>query len=373
MLRKILILLSVFHLNSLVANTNMTLPVVELDPSLYPDFADELDFENFDLAYERQMKAFKRRPLKGSLKLNGKVRKLSLIKESLVEFKKLVDITLICLKKESKDKCYSDFNNSVYERFQVFVPKLKEGKAFFTGYYSPVLEASLTKNEEYKYAIYKYPPNSIAKKYGRTQIHFDQALSGKNLELFFVKDLFDLYLLDVEGGGRVSYHKNGRFLTQNLSYDGSNSKKFGWISSYMFDQGYIKDKSISSQREFLQNNPDKWREIYSACENVVYFRKSEDEPAGLEDIPLTRDRSAAQDKKYFKRKGVLTFVKAQRPIIESGKVKQINFSRFFIDQDTGGVIKGEARADLYFGIGKEGELEANNLKSHGELFYLFLK
>jgi membrane-bound lytic murein transglycosylase A len=54
-------------------------------------------------------------------------------------------------------------------------------------------------------------------------------------------------------------------------------------------------------------------------------------------------------------------------------VPNINISRFFINQDTGGAIKGAARGDLYMGYGDDAEVFANNLHALGDQYLLILK
>ena len=50
--------------------------------------------------------------------------------------------------------------------------------------------------------------------------------------------------------------------------------------------------------------------------------------------------------------GIINFIQAKRPILSGGSRQMTNFSRFFLNQDTGGAIKGNARVDLYFGYGE---------------------
>ena len=47
--------------------------------------------------------------------------------------------------------------------------------------------------------------------------------------------------------------------------------------------------------------------------------------------------------------------------------------RTFLNQDTGGVIKGPGRVDLFCGTGSAAELLAGSLKETGELYFLVKK
>lgn len=48
-------------------------------------------------------------------------------------------------------------------------------------------------------------------------------------------------------------------------------------------------------------------------------------------------------------------------------------SRFVLDQDTGGAIKGAGRVDLFVGTGSEAGAIAGLINNPGELHYLLLK
>jgi membrane-bound lytic murein transglycosylase A len=72
---------------------------------------------------------------------------------------------------------------------------------------------------------------------------------------------------------------------------------------------------------------------------------------------------------------MINFVRTVRPshIGASGAVVKVPFSRFFISQDTGGAIRGNARCDLYAGYGHEAELMAYNTNEIGEQYFLIKK
>jgi membrane-bound lytic murein transglycosylase A len=53
--------------------------------------------------------------------------------------------------------------------------------------------------------------------------------------------------------------------------------------------------------------------------------------------------------------------------------KWVSFSRFLLNQDTGGVIKGAGRADIFWGSDPYAELAAGHLKHKGELYFLVKK
>jgi len=49
------------------------------------------------------------------------------------------------------------------------------------------------------------------------------------------------------------------------------------------------------------------------------------------------------------------------------------FSRFALNQDAGGAIKGPGRVDLFCGRGENAEIMAGHLKEEGDLYFLVKK
>lgn len=353
------------------------------------NFADDISFENVELAVSRQIKTYERRyNLNDTITLGDRVYKLSVLKDSLLAFQDIAVQARNCLKNHSKDVCNDQLNQSISQKFDVYTPDLDENDprfgdekpALYTTYYSPDFEGSFTKTEKYNNPIYTMPSDENLRKSTRVQIDFEGVLAGKGLELFYVKEsIYDKYLLHIEGGGRVKvYNEGGSYKKYYLSYQGSNGQSFRFIHNFLRDSGYMSgDFSIMAQRKFMNDNPELGPEIYSTCPSYIYFKVTEDEPVGIDMIPLTEKRSIALDRKFYKASGLLTFVQSKMPIEQQNKsnahLATKDFSRFFIHQDTGGAIKGKARADLYAGFGPKAEFLANYLHYQGTMYFLVLK
>jgi membrane-bound lytic murein transglycosylase A len=251
---------------------------------------------------------------------------------------------------------------------------VKKEQSLFTAYYSPDFEASYTKTKEYKHPIYKKPVDSNDYNYTRVDIDFDGAFEGKNLDIAYVKEsLYDIWLLHVEGGGRLKLKDSqGNTYYKYLSYDGRNNHSFRFLYHYMIDSGMLQRgaASVDEQRYYLEQNPQDQREVFSYCPSYIFFKLSDQEPLGVQNIIMTPMRTMATDYRRIKHYGLLYYVEAQKPI---SNTQYRNFSRFFINQDTGGAIRGNARADLYFGYGHDAELAANKLKTYGNQYILIHK
>lgn len=359
-------------------------PTERLNQSL--SFADDLNFQNLDLVIERQLKSFNRLGLSGTIQFGSDVYPKSVLRDSLILLQDLSRDFKECLKSNTEETCLDQFNAKVNEKFAIYVPVPAEtesgyGKKTttkFTSYYSPDVHGSRTPTERFVRPIYR-KPDAPFDNFTRVEIDFKGALAGKGYEIFWVEDsFFDLYLLHVQGGGRINlYNPDGTKEIKYLSYDGKNSRSFQFVSKYMREKGYItaENGGIPAQRKFLADNPDKEQEVFETTPSYVYFKESDEEPVGLNNIPLTEGRSLAIDSRIYKTMGLINFVKTVRPthVDENGKIQKIPFSRFFIAQDTGGAIRGNARCDLYFGYGPLAELTAYNTNELGEQYFLVKK
>ncbi len=351
------------------------------------DFSDDLNLSNMVKAIDRQLVSFNSQSnLNKQFKLGTLTYKRKRLKDSLILFKALVNETKTCLLTDTEKNCYSALSQKMNDQFRVYRPMPKKnepgyatGETLFTAYYSPDLHGSKTKTEIFKHAIYKMPKSAELRSLTREQIDFENKLSGKNLEIFYVKEsLYDIWLLHVEGGGRIQVkNEDGTIEYFYLSYAGANGQKFKMLYHYMNAHGMLEEgkTSIAHQREYLENNPEDQKDVMSSCPSYIFFKVTTDEPLGVNNIPLTENRSLATDYRRYKEYGILNFIMGNLPhrVESTDEVILKPFSRFMINQDTGGAIRGNARSDLYFGFGKKAEFTANHLKNLGKQYFLIKK
>lgn len=349
------------------------------------EFSDDLSLENLELALDRQLVNFSRRPMTGKIRYGGKVYPRTILKDSAEEMRRIVRETRACLLGAlDSAPCWSSFNASVNARFDIYAPipgssEPGYGSADptrYTAYYSPDFYGSRTPSERFNMPIYMLPPTDALRRLSREAIDFDNRLAGLGLELFWVEgSRFDLYGLHIEGGGRVHLtHPDGSEEFRYLSYAGRNDQGGEFISRYMLSRGYINDTSMDEQERFLAENPQLHREIFSTYRAYIYFKETDDEPYGVESIPLTEGRSMAVDTTVYKHIGVISFVQSKKAVQQpNGTSQQVPFSRFFVTQDTGGAIRGNARADLYMGFGHAAAHIAHNMKNQGKQYFLIKK
>lgn len=365
---------TVFSINKTV----LKLPVVKSEMPL--QFEDELNFKHLSQAISLQKKAFKKIKY-GSVKqiqFGSQLYPVSILQESLEHFETLLNQYKACEKTEKQD-CMVKFNIKINHDFQIYVPNSEGNKTKFTAYYSPDIYGSLKKTSTIKNPVYMNPKR-VNPKYltlSRDDIDYKGKLEGKGLEIAYTSNShFDLYLMMVEGGGRLIIPTKSGVKYKYLSYDGSNKQPLNFISKYLLSKGYMtRDKiSIRDQRQFLLDNPLLEREVMTSNPSYTFFKITDSEPLGIDSIPLTVERSVAIDRRIYKFSGYLSFIQARRPYLdESGVLKFKPMNMFRIAQDTGGAIRGAGRMDIYFGFGDNAELAANHVHEMGMNYFLVKK
>jgi membrane-bound lytic murein transglycosylase A len=268
----------------------------------------------------------------------------------------------------------------------------------FTGYYQPVIEASLVPTADYAYPIYGKPADLIVAEqvtlapeaktekvvgrvqgddfmpyYSRREIDEVGSLRGRGYEIAWVKNPVDLFFLHIQGSGILQL-TDGRRL--HVGYAGANGRRYRSIGRLLIDRGKIPEEEMSMQRlrRYLEDHPEERNDIMAYNESYIFFRFLRDDPLGSLEVPLTAGRSIATDAKLFP-KGALALIVAQKPIVDAtGQlVGWEPFSRFVLNQDTGGAIRGSQRVDIYFGPGNDAGAQAGFMKSPGKLYFLSLK
>ncbi|MGE4132165.1 MAG: MltA domain-containing protein [Bdellovibrionales bacterium] len=369
---------------------NYVTPTKALPISQFPQFTDDYELRGLKTAMARQLQRFAQKDLRGTIKFGTTRYPLSRMKVTLEKFSDLVDDFRDCRMSHGRDVCFASLNSAIRSDFRVYVPALTKDDprfgddefAFFTGYHTMPVHAAEVAHGPFQYPFYRNPQNSSLNK-SRVEIDFFGALRNKGLELGYATSLFDIYLLHVQGAGTVDLVKSDGSTAQfYVNYDGTNGQRFDFISKYMIQKGYISSHSIPAQRKFLRQHPELWQDIYATCPSYVWMKATGEPPLGNDSTALTISRSIAQDSGLYSFKGTLAFVRSTRPVEsgqydleeeDSSKVPFTSFARFFLDQDTGGAIKGKARADLYFGEDEYAYFSAMHMKQTGQIYYIMAK
>lgn len=389
-LRCSLLLLSVFILLGAYPQPQKEIrsPVSALEPVYsYPTFRDDLDYQYLTLAIQRNIDYLRRIP-PGSVFVYGPH---TFTGRQVLESQKAF---LALVTRGLTDEA---FNREIRRQFRIYRATGRSGnrKVLFTGYYEPVLEASLKRSREYRYPLYRKPDdllkvdlalfgpryrgqsivgrfhnNTVLPYYTRFQIEAEGALEGKNLELAWLKDPMDVYLLHIEGAGQLRL-PDGR--TIHVGYQASNGRRYRSFGKYLMDKGYLSPKQMNLQdiRSYLLQHPEIVHDVLNHNDAYTFFKETDEGPLGNINVPLTRGRSLALDHTLFP-KGALAFISCKKPRMNSqGKIAGWTpFSRFVLNQDTGSAIKGAGRADLFWGSGPGAGAAAWSIKHNGDLYVL---
>jgi membrane-bound lytic murein transglycosylase A len=296
--------------------------------------------------------------------------------------------------------CWDCWRGQFARQFEL-VPSSESAEprdVLFTGYYDPVIDASLAPGADYLYPVYGRPADlAVAEEvtlgstprtekvfgrmdgenfipyYSRREIDELGMLRGRGYEIAWVKDPIQLFFLHIQGSG-VLRLQDGRLL--KIGYAGANGRPYRSIGRLLIDAGKIPKEEMSMQRlrTYLTAHPDERTGILNYNESYVFFRFLDDGPLGSLEVPVTAGRSIATDARLFP-KGALAFIITQRPVVDAAGelIGWTPFGRFVLNQDSGGAIRGMQRVDLYFGTGDEAAASAGYMNSPGKLYFVSLK
>ena len=162
----------------------------------------------------------------------------------------------------------------------------------------------------------------------------------------------------------------------SIGYHASNGRPYRSIGKYMIDKGFVTREMMSMQsiRKYLAEHPQTIEAVLNHNPSYVFFRLLDEGPLGNLNVPVTPGRSLALDNRLFP-KGALCFLSSQKPVVDhDGEILGWSpFSRFVLNQDTGGAIKGAGRADLFWGSDSYAQVAAGHMKHEGELYVLIKK
>jgi membrane-bound lytic murein transglycosylase A len=277
----------------------------------------------------------------------------------------------------------------------VRISRLGESAGLLTGYYEPIVDGSRFPTREFHVPIYRRPPDllppagtpagsgfpntgrslrrdassKLVPYYDRAAIE-DGALDGKHLEICWIRDATDALSIQIEGSARIRLEDG---LVVRINYDAHNGYPYTPVSRILIDRKLVPrdEMSMDRIRQWIHDNPDGAKELRRQNRAFVFFRivgLGDDEgPVGAQGLPLTAGRSIAVDKALHVY-GTPFFIDAGLPI-DTARTSTL-FRRLMIAQDTGSAIVGPARADLYWGAGKEAGLVADRVRHPGRLTML---
>jgi membrane-bound lytic murein transglycosylase A len=264
------------------------------------------------------------------------------------------------------------------------------GDGLITGYYEPLLHGSLVKTERFRYPLYGRPDDLVTVElgelypelkgkrlrgrltgqrvvpyYSRTEIGNGKRSSLDNV-IAWLDDPVALFFLEIQGSGRVQL-PDGRILP--VSYADQNGYPYVAIGRTLVESGAMKleEATMPAIRAWLNANPDKALAVLNSNPSYVFFTLREPDatgPVGALNVPLLPQRSIAVDPSFIPL-GSPVWLDTVLPGSEPRPFRRLEFA-----QDTGGAIRGPARADLFLGFGQNAEQLAGAMRSRGKLYVL---
>ncbi|MBV9554955.1 MAG: MltA domain-containing protein [Alphaproteobacteria bacterium] len=238
------------------------------------------------------------------------------------------------------------------------------GAALFTGYWEAELNGSKTREARYQTPVYRRPPDLVdGQPYLDRGAIEDGALAGKGLEAVWLEDPDDLFVLQMQGSGRVRL-TDGSIM--RLTYAGNNSRPFVDISALLRDQGAIPKAQFSEKavRAWMRAHSREAKELRRKDPLYVFFEERHgDGPVGYQGAVLTAERSLAVDHRYIPL-GAPLWLDAH------DRYRPVAVQRLVVAQDTGDGITGPLRGDFYWGSGKQAAARGSDFYADGRYWVL---
>jgi membrane-bound lytic murein transglycosylase A len=288
----------------------------------------------------------------------------------------------------------------VYQNFDIYeVYGTDEGwgQVFVTSYYTPLVEGRRRPEGRFTAPVWPPPKNLVrlrVKQFASLYPELDQnsfedtlrdgvwrgQLKGQEVTplpsrktqrdstpllskaLLFL-DPVDLFFMQIQGSGVVQFPKGDRV---NLVYAEQNGHPYFPIGRALYDVIPKAEMSMQKIKAHLLSLPEAERvALMDQNPSYVYFNIAKEKSVTSFGVSAQPGRTIATDQRYFS-KGALAF-------LAFPKNDQTLSTRFVLDHDTGGAIRGPGRLDLYWGEGPEAEAVSGEMKGLGRLYYLVPK
>ncbi|HJQ83461.1 MAG TPA: MltA domain-containing protein, partial [Candidatus Binatia bacterium] len=181
-------------------------------------------------------------------------------------------------------------------------------------------------------------------------------LAGRDLELAWIADPVDRFVLQVQGSGLLRF-EDGRVI--GARFAGTNGRPYRSIVPALVARGLVpagRTTMPEIRAALARLEPDEQATVLATNERYVFFRLAGGGPIGSLGVELTPGRSVATDPKLVPA-GTLAYLATP------------GVRRFVVSQDTGAAIRG-AHADLFLGAGREAERRAGAMQDRGTLWVL---
>ena len=232
------------------------------------------------------------------------------------------------------------FNQQIVQNFEVYksygapTPDGAEytDRVLFTGYCTPIYDASLSRSGEFQWPIYKLPPDldrdpmtgqvhgrrtadgQIVPYYTRGEIETGGKLAGD--ELVWLKSRWEAYVVTIQGSARLRLAQTGQIY--EIGFAGTNGYAYTSPGRQMVADGVITEDQLSLRGldAFFAAHPEMMDKYLPIDQRYVFFTERTGGPFGSLNVPVTPLATIATDKesKDIYPRAMPAFVKRKFPI-----------------------------------------------------------
>ncbi len=248
-----------------------------------------------------------------------------------------------------------------------------------TSYFQPMLKGSRTPSPAFPIPVYRRPADLKPLPAGhpltvngftaardardRFEPYFTRAeieagaLAGRGLEILYLPDAIEAFIMHVQGSCRVEL--DGGMQAQ-LTFDGKNGHPYTSVAKRLIERGHLtaEDADLDGMVAWLRVHPNPAALLHEN-KSYIFFKEldpSEAGPKGSLGAELHPGRSLAADPLYHAL-GIPIWVSAPSLVYDGWP-----FQRLVVAQDTGSAIKGCQRGDIFAGAGAEAQRIAGRIR-----------
>ncbi len=271
--------------------------------------------------------------------------------------------------------------------------RVNDGKGLNTGYFEPMLDGAWAQSAKATAPLYKRPADLIEVSLGdfrdtlkgqrtagrvsggklvpyadRAEIEAG-ALAGKNLELLWVTDPYEVFSLHIQGSGQIRM-PDGQIV--RVGYDGQNGHLYTGVGKLLRERNVLAPGQATMEGilNWARANPDAGKALFNENRSYIFFKRiMGNGPIGALNFVLAPERSIAVDP-LFVPMGAPVWLESRHPDPASPALPPIPFARIMVAQDTGGAIKGANRLDVFFGSDAKARAIASGMSQRGALLLM---
>jgi membrane-bound lytic murein transglycosylase A len=260
-------------------------------------------------------------------------------------------------------------------------------RGLLTSYFQPVLKGSRTPSPVFPIPVYTRPAElkplppehaltangltAARDADGRFEPYFTRAeieagaLAGRGLEILYLADAIEAFIMHVQGSGHVELDDGTE---ARLTFDGKNGHPYTSVAQHLVERGHLaaKDADLEGMISCLRAHPDP-ASFLRENRSYIFFKEmdpAEPSPKGSLGAQLYSGRSLAADP-LCHAPGIPIWVAAPELLFDGGP-----FQRLLVAQDTGSAIRGAQRGDIFAGTGLEAGRVAGRIRHKCEFIVL---